>query len=388
MPVSDASRVQASRNPPAQQAALRLSVCVFALALSALAPDARAEDVDARTMAFLYDVAAPNSAAPGNADPGALAAAREALRSERLLGSQRVATVDPGVIDQYSRALLLGTRGKQFASQIGRVRDAVLRRDRNEIGQAIGDLYEAAGRKRPSGKPLDKLIKAVGGAASDEGPAESVRRRFDKPDHTIEIADARRAGLFMVDVATKDGNGQPVRTLFVGEQKSMPNARGTDLEQRMTPRMVCTISAAQSDAMRLQLNGVWTDGSGQSWEVSGQGGQIELFNRRARPASDLRFVGTYKMGRIEARHDMVSPDDMAQNLPRWVRVGLVAWTPKVGFVVRLDSCPGAGELTGTWQSQHVTYSPSYQTISRVHDPYELRLTLKRAAPARGIAALP
>ncbi|MGE0152911.1 MAG: hypothetical protein AB7R90_09855 [Reyranellaceae bacterium] len=350
------------------------------------ASSASAEDVDARTLAFLHDVAAPGTRLPAGADPAAVEAARAALRAERLLPAQRVATVDPGIVDQYARALLLGNRGPQFLPQIGKVRDAVLRRDRQEIGTAIGDVYEAAGRQRPTGAALDRLIDGVGGAVASEGPAESVRRRFDKPGHAVEITDARRAGLFTVDVTTRDAAGQATRTVFVGEQSSVPNARGTDLEQRLALRTACTVNAAQAAQMRAGLNGDWVDGAGEAWSVQGEGERIVL--RHAGKRATLEYVGTVRLGRIEARHAIRSPEAMDGSLPGWVRAGLAGWNPTLYFVVRLDACPGEPTLSGTWQSQHVTYSPSFQTISNVHDPYELRLTLQRRASGRGMAALP
>ncbi len=358
-----------------------------ALALLAMSTAASAQDVDARTMAFLHDLTAPGRELPAGADPAAVEAARSALQAERLLPAQRVATADPGIVDQYARALLLGPRGPQFAREIGAVRDAVLRRDREEIGAAIGDLYEAAGRKRPTGPALEKLVDGVGGAAASEGPAESVRRRYEKPDRAIEVTDARRAGLFTVDVTTPDASGQPTRTVFVGEQKSTPNARGTDLEQRMVPLSVCTIDQAQAAAMRATLNGDWKDGSGETWRLEGEGERI-LLRQATAHGVPIAFDGTFRLGRIEARHAIRSPQVIGSNLPGWVRAGLARWSPTLYFVVRLDACPGSETLAGTWQSQHVTYSPSYQTISKVHDPYELRLTLRREAPARGLAALP
>jgi hypothetical protein len=356
------------------------------VALSAIA-SASAQDVDARTMAFLHDLASPQVQLPAGTDPAGLAAVRDALRAERLLSEQRVATVDAGVVDQYSRALVLGNRGPQFVPQIGKVRDAVLRRDRGEIEQAIGDLYQAAGRQRPTGEAMTRLVQAVGGAAGSEGPPQSVRRRFEKPGSVVEITEAKRAGLFLVDVTTKDAAGQPARTVMIGEQSSQANARGSDLEQRVVPKTVCTINQAQAAAMRPRLNGDWSDGAGNNWRIEGAGDSITLRSRSSL-GSTLNYSGSFRLGRIEARHAIRSASDVEATLPGWVRAGLAGWSPTLYFVVRLDACAGADTLVGTWQSQHVTYSPSFQTISQVHDPYELRLTLKRAAPARGLAALP
>jgi len=360
--------------------------CVGLLLVS-VAPTAIAQDVDATTMAFIHDLAAPGAASPAGADAASLDRARTALRGQRLLADQRVSTVENGVVEHYSRALLLGPRGARFLPQIAAVRDAVRRRDRAEIEDAIGDLYQAAGRKRPTGESMSRLVTAVAGAVDAEGPAESVRRRFDGGGNSIEVTDARRAGLFTVDVTTTDATGQPVRTVFVGERSSSPNPSGKDLQDRVVPKSVCTVDGAQAAAMRSGLNGEWADGSGGRWTVAGEGEQIVLRNVGSGGAP-LTYAGSFRLGRIEGRHAIRSAGDIRADLPQWVRAGLAAWNPVLYFVVRLDACPGDDTLVGTWQSQHVTYSPSFQTISRVHDPYELRLTLRRDASTRGLAALP
>ncbi|MGE3906360.1 MAG: hypothetical protein AB7F36_10430 [Reyranellaceae bacterium] len=338
-------------------------------------------------MAFIHDLAAPDAATPAGADAASVERARAALRGKKLLADQRVSTVETGVVEHYSRALLLGTRGAQFLPEIAAVRDAVRKRDRSGIEAAIGDLYQAAGRKRPTGESMSRLVTAVAGAVDAEGPAESVRRRFDGGGNSIEVADARRAGLFTVDVTTTDSAGQPVRTVFVGERSSRPNPSGKDLQDRVVPKSVCTVDAAQATAMRDGLNGEWSDGSGGRWTVAGEGDRIVLRNVGG-DGTTLSYAGSFRLGRIEGRHAIRSAGDIGAELPLWVRSGLAGWNPVLYFVVRLDACPGDDALVGTWQSQHVTYSPSFQTISRVHDPYELRLTLRRDAPARGLAALP
>lgn len=365
---------------------LRRFACI-ALLLLPLSTPARSQDVDAATMAFIHDLAAPGVALPPGADADSLEAARAALKSEKLLSDRRVSTVENGVVDQYSRALLLGPRGARFLPQIAAVRDAVRRRDKPEIETAIGDLYEAAGRQRPTGDGMQRLVAAVAGAVDADGPAESVRRRFENSGRSVEVTDARRAGLFTVDVTTTDAAGQQKRTVFVGERSSMPNQQGRDLVDHVVPKAVCSVDATQASAMRDRLNGDWTDGGGGLWTVNGGGGQIVLRNTGS-SGNELTYEGSFRLGRIEARHAIRSPGDIETRLPGWVRSGLASWNPTLYFVVRLDACPGSEELVGTWQSQHVTYSPSFQTISRVHDPYELRLTLRRDAPVRGLAALP
>ena len=78
---------------------LRRFACI-ALLLLPLSTPARSQDVDAATMAFIHDLAAPGVALPPGADADSLEAARAALKSEKLLSDRRVSTVENGVVDQ------------------------------------------------------------------------------------------------------------------------------------------------------------------------------------------------------------------------------------------------------------------------------------------------
>lgn len=355
------------------------SVVWTALALPALAAPLAAQDIDARTMALIHDAVGSPPPAGSSADPAALAEARKALQDEKLLSSRRVATPEPDIVDIYGRALLLGTRARQFLPELAEVRNAAIRRDREATAAAIDRLFVKAGRSKPDPAQMNRFVDAVTGAGEDEGPAETARRRVEKPGRTIEITDAKRAGLFTIEVTSTPPGGQPTRTVVVAERTVKPDSAGSGLEQRAAPVHVCTVTTAQAAERRAALNGAWSDQSGDAWDVSGAGEAITLLSRRGgKPA--LAYTGTYRLGRIQATHLVGAPNEI-DDLPDWVRAGLVGRT---SFIVRLDDCSD-GRLEGTWESRHVTYSPAFKTISRIHDPYDLRLVLSRGGEgtARG-----
>lgn len=352
------------------------------LALPALAAPLAAQDIDARTMALIHDAVSGRPPAGSTADPAALAEARKALQDERLLSPQRVATPEPDIVDVYARTLLLGPRARQFLPELADVRNAAIRRDRAATAAAIDRLFVKAGRSKPDAAQMEKYVDAVTGAGEDEGPPETARRRIEKPGRTIEFTDAKRAGLFTIEVTSTPSGGQPTRTVVVAERTVRPNAAGTGLEQRAVPVRVCTITQAQDAERRDALNGAWGDQNGAVWVVSGSGQTLTLTERRADGRS-LAYTGTYRLGRIQATHPVGHPDDIGKQLPGWVRAALVG---KTSFVVRLDDC-GDNRLGGTWESRHVTYSPAFQTIGRIHDPYDLSLQLKRGGMKVALGAI-
>ena len=350
------------------------SLYAVAAALLIAPACARAQDVDARTMAFLYDAATGEARDGSPVDRAALAEMRKALQAEGLLTQQRVATPEPDIVEVYGRALLLGPRARQFLAELAEVRNAAIRRDRVATAAAIERLFAKAGRSKPDAAQMDKYVDAVIGAGGDEGPPETARRRVEKPGRTVEITDAKRAGLLTVEVTERPASGPESRTVVVSERKVRPDAAGRGLEERATPVRACTVTADQAAERRNALNGTWRALGGSTWEISGSGETIVLAERRA-DGRLLTYNGTYKLGRVQATHPVGHPDDIGKELPAWVRAGLVG---KTAFVVRLDDC-GERTLQGTWESRHVTYSPAFQSISRIHDPYDLSLNLSRGA---------
>jgi len=349
-------------------------ICAAAVMVLATPAGAAAQDVDARTMAFIYDAAAGEPRDGAAVDRAAIGEMRKALQAEGLLTPQRVATPEPDIVEIYGRALLLGPRARQFLAELAEVRNAAIRRDRDATAAAIERLFAKAGRSKPDPAQMAKYVTDVIGAGGDEGPPETARRRVDKPGRTVEITDAKRAGLLTVEVTETPATGEASRTVVVAERKVRPNAAGTGLEERAAPVRACRVTAAQAAERRNALNGSWRAVGGGTWEISGSGDAIVLTERRS-DGRLLTYNGTYKLGRVQATHPVGHPDDIGKELPDWVRAGLVGRT---AFVVRLDDC-GDRTLQGTWESRHVTYSPAYQSISRIHDPYDLSLNLSRGA---------
>jgi hypothetical protein len=347
-----------------------------------LAPAALAQqsaDLGAETMAHLSDLLAPYSASvapPRGADPRVLSGALEALRKEKLLGAPRPATGETDIVERYGRALMLGTRAPEFKSEIAAVRDAVVRGDPAATRESIRQTYTKAGRRAPEGQALDDLVKAVKSTGSDE-PPETIHHEIKRLDYDITIEDQRAAGKIRTEVTRRGPDGQPERTEFVGDVVTRPNAAGTSLERAVTPTAPPrTVTQAESTRLRETLNGRWRDQDGATWEVSGAGAEIVLTHLRP-VRTTLTYRGRYALARATGTHVFQSPDDMDPDLPDWVRAGLVGMGQS--FRVALTANAAGDRLEGTWSSQHVTYSPSYQTIEKVHDPFDRRLTLTRAA---------
>lgn len=358
-----------------------LRVIAAAFALGAMPFCGAAQDVDSRTMALLFDTVAGSPTATPGVDPAAIARANSALQAGRLVAAQRVTTPETNIVDAYARALLLGTRAPQVLPELAEVRNAAVRGDREATASAISRLYTKLGRNQPDAASMGRLVDAVTAAGGSEGPEETARRRFETPGQTIEITDAKGAGLFTVEVTSAAPDGTAQRTVVTAERTVRPNAAGTDLETRAVPIKACTITTADSAKRRPLLNGTWRGADLGEWDVAGAGEAITLTSRRPGEPT-MTYTGTYKLGRIQASHQIAAPAEAGGHLPGWVRAGLVG---KVSYVVRLDDC-GDARLEGTWESRHVTYSPDYEVIRRIHDPYDRPLKLSRRA--RGMAALP
>ena len=67
---------------------------------------------------------------------------------------------------------------------------------------------------------------------------------------------------------------------------------------------------------------------------------------------------------------------MGFELPPEVRQQLTGMG--LSFRVALAAKEGGSKLDGTWSSQHVTYSAMDLAVKRVHDPFDVKLTLTRA----------
>lgn len=361
-------------------------LAAWALALLLLTPAAAAADIDARTMGAISDLLSSVSPErpPAGADAKVYGKAVEALRQAKLAGAARPAQPgDTALLDAYGRALLLGPRAKQLADQVGQVHDAVIGGQPEAIKAAISDLYKAAGRPAPTGKALDDLVAAAVGVGGE--PAPTVNHHMEGEGYRIDIADAVAAGKTIVEVTLADGgDGQPARVEFEGEARTRAKSGGDGLERRIQPLEPCVMSAAAAAALRAQLNGDWTDGKSSAWTIAGSGEQIVLTEKRA-SGRPLVYEGSYRLGKIDARHAITEAGDMGEELPAQVRSQLAGMG--LFFTLRLEACRGATRLSGRWGSQHVTYSASFLTVSRVHDPYDVAVALTRKSTDYRIVSL-
>lgn len=352
----------------------RLRCLCFLLVGNVLATAAAADDIGAATMGAVSDLLASVSPdrPPAGADAAAYGKAVEALRKAGLAGAARPAQPgDKALLDAYGRALLLGSRAKQFADQIGVLHDTVVSGQDKAIKAAISALYVAAGRPAPTGKALGDLAAAaieIGGGA----PAPTVNHSILGDGYRIEIADAVAAGKTIIEVTLADVNGQPARIVFEGNAQTRAKSGGEGLERRLQPLEPCVMTAAAAERIRATLNGDWTDDKSTPWTIEGAGERIVLTEHRA-GGRKIAYEGTFRLGKIDARHAIAHPDDIGADLPAEVRRQLAGMG--LYFTLRLETCRDAARLSGRWGSQHVTYSADSLQVSKVHDPYDVPIVL-------------
>ena len=342
-----------------------------ALALAGSATAAAAQDLTAEAMALTYDLVRPSS---GSADA---AGAVAALTRHGALPAERPRTrtqSQSGLLALYGRATLMGANATAFAIEIAAVRDAQVAGDWARRDDAVRALYAKAGRAPPDAATLKTIDRELRRAAGQEG-RPALRYRASRNGETIEIVRAPGAGRASVEVTAPGPDGKPVRTAYLGEERTVPTADGKELAVAVSPTAVCTVGAERAAAARARLNGAWRAADGNEWTISGEGEAIELVERR-RDDYELRYTGTVTLGKATAFHRIDRPADV-DRLPAEVVRQLIG--TGVGFTVRLDVCAASGrEIKGTWASQHVTYSSLDQKISRIHDPYEVALDLARS----------
>lgn len=356
---------------------LALLACVAAGSLSL---PAAAGDITAEQSAFIYDLTSAVSgevkARPGT-DEKILGNAMTVLKQEGLAGlGGRPNFQETGILENYGKAMFLGSRTAEFAPDIGRIRDIVSSGDRPALEQALSDLWVKAGRAKPDSKALEPVINSLYGAKGRE-PEETIRHVIDKPGHRVEVMHARAGGLMQVDVTAKDKKGHEVeRTVLQGLTETKPTADGNQLQRAIKLENTCTSTEKTDRDTVKELDGEWmAQGGGKKWTVARNGDEITLTETRG-GSPPLIYKGSYRLGRVSAEHPITAVTDMGDELPMDVRQQLTGMN--LTFRISLEFCAGdTDELRGTWSSQHVTYDGWTHSVSKVHDPYDVQLMLTR-----------
>lgn len=328
-------------------------LALFILLAPASVPAAEA-DISAEQSALLYDLLSPysdESKAPANIDPEIFARSIAALKAERLIGSDRPHYQKKNILEDYGKALFLGRRSKEFADEIGKIHDLVATGDKTQLEQAISNLWIKAGRKKPDEKALAPVLRSLYGERDAE-PLETVNHVYNKPGHRIEITHARAGGRMQASIVALDDKGEDIaRTVITGTIETRPNERGDKLESRIKPEAICTHTPETDKETFKSLKGKWISNSVAAWSISGNADRLILDDESTFP---LRYEGTYRLGRISAKHDITDFRALNNTLPPSVRVQLI--NRGHTFRLYLESCNSdAYELRGTWSSQHVTY---------------------------------
>lgn len=345
---------------------------------------AQAADITAEQSALLYDLLDPAVKAqtpPAGTDTQILKNSLQILKDKRLAGQAgRAVFSEPGLLDKYAKAMFLGSRGQEFASEIGEIHDLVHSGQQDKLEAALSDLWIKAGRAKPDSKALEPVINSLYGEKGRQ-PWETVRHVFEDPQSRVEIIHAPAGGRMQVDVETKNPDGSVKdRTVFSGVTKTEPTKDGKELERKIEPEKICTNTPETDKEAAERLSGEWARQGGGTWTIGISGQSVTLTEQRG-SGGPLVYTGGLNLGRIFAKHPITKVTDMDNELPMEVKSQLTGMG--IDFRVALEFCADdAGALRGTWSSQHVTYDGMSLSVKKIHDPYDLSLILTRDAPPK------
>lgn len=350
-----------------------------AAVLAASSGSVWAKDLSAETMGVIHDVMAPyrsgaSSVGP-KADPAAVKDALRILNGENLVSFPRPTQPRQDISESLGKALAMGNRTKDFLPELADIHTSLVQQDEKKAKSGIQNLYQRMGRSRPEGKALDPLYQAadkVVGAA----PPETERTVIKKPDYNVTIENAPAAGEAFVEVLMNKGpDNKPARVTFRGDVASQPDKSGSGLEKIVKPAETPeTMTTKQAGTLRERINGKWVDQNGNPYEISGSGNTITVTEIKTDTPS-RPYGGSFDLGRITASFTVRTINDIGASLPAEVRRQLVSM--RYTFGISLSVIEDGEKLDGTWRSQHVTYSGMDYKISKVHDPYDVKLTLTR-----------
>lgn len=357
---------------------LRAAIVACLVAAGAL-PSTWSADMSTELTGLVHDIlpADASSASPKASTITSTAAVM--LQEDHLMGSGRPTIAPNNLIEQYSKALALGTRGPQFATEIAAIHNAFQGRDPKAVRDAVRTLMQNAGRSAPDNESLDKMVNALQEAEAPSDPAEYAV--ISKPDHSVEITWLKPTGQVKVEVINNKGpDGKATRTVFQGEAVSQPDPSGKGFQTVGKPRrdQLRTVTEESSQALRDKIGGKWKDQSGNLWLVSGGKSTGILLTQYYSNGHKVEYMGDYKLAKISASHTIKDPKDIREDMPESVKQQLATkWQPP--YKLRLDVNDAADRMEGTWISRHVTYSGLSGEVESVsNDDFHQPLILTRA----------
>lgn len=351
-----------------------LLVCV----LLVIAAPVKAADITAEQSALLYDLLSPYAELKKTRDGVDTELFEKAiliLKEEKLIGSGRPNFQDKDIVGRYGKALLLGSRSKDFIKEIGHIRDLVDKGNQEELREALVDLWIKAGRKKPDEKALQPVIDSLYGTKG-AAPEETINHIITKPDHKVEVVHAKAGGRMQVNVIELDKKGEEEsRTVFSGVTETVPDEKNETLQRRIKPEKVCTNTEKTDKKSFKKLAGKWNSNDGDEWTISGDENAL-ILSVDSDEGYNVEYKGNYKLGKIYAVHSITDVRAIGNSLPQEIQSQLI--NKGHSFRVHLENCNDKQKkLRGTWSSQHVTYNSMFMTVSRVHDPYDVSLILSQ-----------
>ena len=336
-----------------------------ALAVSDFAAKHPLKEIRSGTVTNIAAVLEPYKDGAGKGASPGVVRALDILRQKQFKGATSPPRLQKDLVAKLSTALMLGTRGKEFLSDLAWLNDAALT-GKEGTKTAILDIWKKAGRKPPSDVEMAKMIDAVKDA---RGSVLQPPQNGDIPGagYNIQIDSSPAAGRTHVSVTVPDGkDGKPERVTFSGRQFTQEAPDHNNLESGLQPDQPREMSSKESEDLRAEVNGDWVDQDGTVWKISGSGESI-VFTNVMGTGHAVEYKGVWALGMPTATHIVDNVEDMDGGLPMQVKQQLASqYHPP--FTIRLEYNPLESRFEGVWISGQVTYSGMTFQVSIVEDP--------------------
>lgn len=285
--------------------------------------------------------------------------------------------------DHLSAALKSGPPNPKLMPQLAAVYDAVAHGTKAAQRTALVALLKQAGRPIPSDAELNDRLAAAA-AARDKTLQPSQHLSFRRGAATVQVDHSPTADNTRISVVGPGRDGSLTRVTFSGRQTEQPSADGSALTDATETDPEQTVTQADSDAERAQIEGDWTDQDGHTWTIVGKGagkGDALTATEKQTSGHNVAYDSQWSLGVIDGKHLVDNVLDMDDGLPMDVRQALASsFHPP--FAIRLDYIPDKDELHGIWISGTVTYNGMSHAVKVVDDPtWDKALTLTRHPPA-------